>query len=140
MEIVFKNENVIIEKEEQQGKTEIFVRALKGDLLATHSLAVQVNYLQEKNALLSETLHSYKTVTQPMATLEHTSEPDIRNYHFCAQHMSDGVVFDSIIEVKDFNPDGFRMEIKDKIIEAYWQTKKRKSKRQDWAIKSISRL
>lgn len=148
MKIIFKNENVIVEKEEQQGKSEIFVRALKGDLLAAHSLAVQVNYLQEQKDLLSDTVMQMQGMNQPIATLEHTSEPDIRHYHFYAEHNDSGWNNAGVFTLNISNPNNENTElfddilpkIQNELVSAFYNKNMLKTNPEDWVVKSLSRL
>lgn len=83
--------------------------------------------------------------TQPMATLEHTSEPDLRHYHYYAEHKIENISFDGYLSCTwDGNGEGAGGElveaVKQSTCELAWQKKVIKSNPDDWVIKSLSRL
>jgi len=82
---------------------------------------------------------------QPMATLEHTSEPDIRHYHFYTENQESDLAFSGVfslnaVEQENFNPSVLIRQIKEQTCKLTYENDKINSEPEDWAIKSISRL
>lgn len=124
-------------------KTKSFVITETGGRIHTASIGGFSGVIQDLGKLVYKLMTD--SDTQPMATLEHTYEPDLRHYHYYAEHKIENISFDGYLSCTwDGNGEGagggLVEAVKQSTCELAWQKKMIKSNPNDWVIKSLSRL
>lgn len=146
----FLSELEVVEPEQlETGEIEVICEDSEGREGVTY---FSVTELAKHSSKLIETLeaeiHHLLTElndTQPMVTLEHTSEPDMRHYHFYTENQESGLGFSGVfsldaVEQDNFNPSELMRKIKEQTCKLAHENEAINSKPEDWAVKSLSRL